>query len=492
MATERGKQRLRRASRGRGEAEENGRREDDAKGTDDAQDEEKNLPFDDSGGGVFSTLKDTAADAALAVLKPVAKRAATKAAKFAVEKGPELFEDKLLPLMEDAGGPMGLVSKFAEGDGPAGAILSKLTGGGDDDDGDRDAGDGTGQGRRMPIQQSVDVAAPIDIVYDQFTQFEDWPKFMHRVESVEQKDDATVKFNEKIWIIRRSWEAEIVEQRPDERIVWESVSGMQHVGVVTFHELAERLTRVELNIDIDPSGPMEKIARGARFAKRAARADLKRFKAFVEMHEDETGAWRGEIQDGEVVAEDGEYDERYEDEEYEDEPYDEEREEPEGEAEYEEEEEEEPQEEEEEEEPADAEAEEDEEEQPRTRRRSTTKSSSNGSSKSESASPKRSSGSRSGASSGSRSRGSSDGSSKSKSKSTSSRSRGSSSGAKSSSSSRKSSSASKSSSSRSRGSSKSGSSKSGSFKSGSSRGGSSKSGSSTGKSSRAKASSSKS
>src|SRR4051812_49254393 len=437
MATERGKQRLRRASRGRGEAEENGRREDDAKGTDDAQDEEKNLPFDDSGGGVFSTLKDTAADAALAVLKPVAKRAATKAAQFAVEKGPELVEDKIMPKVEEAGGPMGLVTSLAGSDGAGGQLLSKLMPGGGDDDEDGDsgsAGDGTGKGRRMPIQQAVDVAAPIDIVYDQFTQFEDFPKFMHRVESVEQKDDANVVFNEKIWGIKRRWEAEIVEQRPDERIVWESVSGTQHVGVVTFHELADRLTRVELNIDINPQGPMEKIARGARFAKRAARADLHRFKAFVEMHEDETGAWRGEIQDGEVVADDGEYDERQEEEEYEDDPEAYEEEGPEVD------EEEEPEAEVDEEEEPEAEADdtdavaededEDEEEQPRTRRRSSRRSSSNGSSKSESAAPKRSrsrsssSGSKS-SSSRSRSRGGSNGSSKSK--STSGRSRGSSS-----------------------------------------------------------------
>src|SRR4051812_18181158 len=404
MATERGKQRLRRASRGRGEAEENGRREDDAKGTDDAQDEEKNLPFDDSGGGVFSTLKDTAADAALAVLKPVAKRAATKAAQFAVEKGPELVEDKIMPKVEEAGGPMGLVTSLAGSDGAGGQLLSKLMPGGGDDDEDGDsgsAGDGTGKGRRMPIQQAVDVAAPIDVVYDQFTQFEDFPKFMHRVESVEQKDDASVKFNTKIWGIKRSWEAEIIEQRPDERIVWESASGLQHTGVITFHELAERLTRIELNIDIDPSGAIEKIARGARFAKRAARGDLKRFKAYMEMHEDETGSWRGEIQDGDVVTEDGEYDEQYEDEEYEDEPAAEyEDEEPEAEYEDEEEPEEEPDEPEAEadEDEPEAEADEDEpeaeadqdedeeepEEKPRSRSRSRS-SSSNGSSKSESA-----------------------------------------------------------------------------------------------------------
>src|SRR3954453_13165845 len=78
---------------------------------------------------------------------------------------------------------------------------------------------------------------------------------------------------------------------------------MNHVGVITFHELSERLTRVELNIDLDPDGASEKIARRARFAKRAARADLKRFKAFVEMRDEETGAWRGAIEDGDVVDE---------------------------------------------------------------------------------------------------------------------------------------------------------------------------------------------
>ena len=223
------------------------------------------------------------------------------------------MEEKILPKLEDAGGPMGLAAKFAGDGNPVGPLLSKLTGFGNDDDeegGGSGAGDGTGKGRRMPIQQAVDVAAPIDVVYDQFTQFEEWPKFMHRVESVNQKEDETVSFSEKMWLFRRQWDAEIIEQRPDERIVWESTSGMKHTGVVTFHELAERLTRVEVNVDINPSGPIEKIARGARFAKRAVRADLKRFKAYMEMHEDETGSWRGEIEDGEVVTTPEEYEEQ--------------------------------------------------------------------------------------------------------------------------------------------------------------------------------------
>jgi len=425
MATGRERQRLRRASRGRGEAEENARQQDDADTGSDGPDVEQALG-EDSDKGVFGQLKDTAADAALAVLKPVAKRAATKAAKWAVDKGPELLEDKVMPAVEEAGGPMGMVAGLAGDGNPAQALLSKLPGigGGDDDGGDHDAGDGTGKGRRMPIQQAVDVAAPIDIVYDQFTEFEEWPKFMHRLESASQKDDATVEFSEKVWGFRRQWEAEIVEQRPDERIVWESVSGLEHVGVVTFHELAERLTRLEVNIDIDPSGPMEKIARGARFAKRAVRADLKRFKAYVEMHEEDTEGWRGEIQDGDVVTSPEEYEEQEEQEaqaEYEEEP-EAEYEDEEPEAEYEDEEPEEPEAEyEDEDEDEEEEEQEAEEEQPRrrtktaasSRSRSTSRSSSNGSSKSESAAPKRS---RSKSSS-SRSRGSSNGSSKSTSKS---------------------------------------------------------------------------
>src|SRR3954469_4308187 len=296
-------------------------------GDDDEEQERKDGSSSQDGGsagGVFSELKNVASDAALAVLVPVAKKAATGAAKYAVKKAPELLEDTVKPMLEDAGGVKGLVGQAmsSASDGPAGGLLSKLTPGGDDDEDDEDgggnAGDGTGKGRRMPVQQSVDVAAPIDVVYDQWTQFEDYPKFMHRVQRVEQRDDAHVAFHSKVWGINRMWEAEIVEQRPDERIVFKSVNGVQITGVVTFHDMAERLTRIELNIDVDPDGPIERIARGTRMIKRAARGDLKRFKAYVEMHEDETGAWRGEIQDGDVVSESDDDDAR-DDEEYEDE-----------------------------------------------------------------------------------------------------------------------------------------------------------------------------
>jgi hypothetical protein len=160
-----------------------------------------------------------------------------------------------------------------------------------------------GNGRRMPVQQAVDVAVPIETAYNQWTQFEEWPEFMHRVTRVTMDDDCTVSFATKIWGKTKEFEAQIETQRPDERIKWRVSRGITHTGVVTFHELAPRLTRIELNVDVEPGSLLEKAARGMRHIKRAMRADLHRFKAFIEMQEIETGAWRGVIEDGELVEE---------------------------------------------------------------------------------------------------------------------------------------------------------------------------------------------
>ncbi len=178
-----------------------------------------------------------------------------------------------------------------------------LFGAGSDSDSDDDEGgegDATGSGRRMPIQQAVDVAVPLKTGYNLWTQFEDWPDFMHRVDSAQQVDDATVEFSTKVWGITRQFKAEIVEQRPDERIEWDVADGLTHSGVVTFHELAPRLTRIEVSLDVKPEGLLEKAGRGMRFTKRAVRGDLHRFKALAEMEEDAEGGWRGTIEDRDV------------------------------------------------------------------------------------------------------------------------------------------------------------------------------------------------
>jgi uncharacterized membrane protein len=202
--------------------------------------------------------------------------------------------------VDEAGGAGGLVKEAASG----------LLPGGGDSGGGKGGMPGVGKGRRMPVQQSVDVAVPVETAYNQWTQFEDWPEFMHRVTRVTQEDDCTVSFATKIWGKKKEFVAEIETQRPDERIKWKVSQGITHTGVVTFHELAPRLTRIELNVDVDPGSLIEKAARGMRHIKRAMRADLHRFKAFIEMQELETGAWRGVIEDGEVVdGHDDSYDE---------------------------------------------------------------------------------------------------------------------------------------------------------------------------------------
>jgi uncharacterized membrane protein len=259
---------------------------------------------------VRDELKSVAREAAIEVLGPVTRKATTAAAKYAVAKGPELatktvvpkIKDTVAPKIEEAGGAgqlaKGALSKVTDS---GGGLLSKIGIGGDG----AAEGAGTGKGRRLPVQESVDVAVPLETAYNQFTQFEEFPKFMHRVEKVEQRDDAHLVWHEKIWGVRREWEAEITDQRPNERIAWKSLSGTQTTGVVTFHALSERLTRIEVNLDFQPQGLLEKTASGFRMSRRALRSDLMRFKAFIEMSEDETGAWRGRVEEGEVVDEPG-------------------------------------------------------------------------------------------------------------------------------------------------------------------------------------------
>ena len=145
---------------------------------------------------------------------------------------------------------------------------------------------GVGKGRRMPIQQDIDIGMPIAQVYKEWTNFEQWPEFMHRLQSVSQEDAKHVAFKTKIWGISKEFRAEIVEQEKNARIKWEVTDGVTHAGVVTFHELGPRLTRMELNLDVEPGSLIEKAARGMRHVKRAVRADMARFKAYVLMQEE--------------------------------------------------------------------------------------------------------------------------------------------------------------------------------------------------------------
>jgi uncharacterized membrane protein len=243
-----------------------------------------------------------AAGAGLVALVPLATKGAGKLVRGLSSNGTAPVKkagDKLGGTVKDAVGET--VGKA----GGAGGIAkeagkSLLPGGGGSGGGKSKGKPGVGKGRRMPIQQDIDIGVPLKEVYNQWTQFEDWPEFMHRLENVSQEDESHVSFKTKIWGISKEFKAEIVEQRPDERIKWEVTEGVTHTGVVTFHELGPRLTRVEVNIDVQPGSLIEKAARGMRHVKRAVRADLARFKAYALMEGEASGAWRGQIEDGDV------------------------------------------------------------------------------------------------------------------------------------------------------------------------------------------------
>src|SRR5918992_5206666 len=271
---------------------------------------------EDEGGGVAENVRDQAENlrdkassngggsllsslTSKEVVIPIAASAAAAAATYMARKGPELLKDNVMPKLEEkgkekaketakeatSGAAEGVLEKAKASGGITGAaagLVSKLTGGGKGG-----APDGTGKGRRLPIQRWTDIGAPLEMVYDQWTQFEEFPRIMHRVQSVQPQDDNKLAWEEKIWFSRRRWVAEIVDQRENERIEWKTVSGTSHTGVVTFHRLDEHLTRVLVNLDFQPSGLFEKMASGLRFAKRAVQADLARFKAYVEMRVDE-------------------------------------------------------------------------------------------------------------------------------------------------------------------------------------------------------------
>ena len=217
--------------------------------------------------------------------------AAAAAAGLAATKGPDLLKKlsgQVDSQAEQLGGKAaeGAKEQLLGGGGGGGGMLSTvgkvagklLPGGGG-------SGQGGGKTRRLPIQRWTDVAVPVDKAYEAWTQWEEWPKFMHRVLEAKPADDDDgnkVHVREKIWFWTREWDGEITDQRKNDRIAWKTTSGMQHSGIVSFHKLDTNLTRVIVDMDFLPQGVFDKMASGLRFVKRAVQSDLARFKAYVE------------------------------------------------------------------------------------------------------------------------------------------------------------------------------------------------------------------
>jgi uncharacterized membrane protein len=146
------------------------------------------------------------------------------------------------------------------------------------------------------VTESVDVDVPVRTAYNQWTQFEEFPRFMEGVTEIRQLDDTTTHWKTSIDGVKREFDAKITEQLPDERVAWTSVEGSKQAGVVTFHRLSDSQTRVTCQMDFEPDGLVEKAGDALGILDRRVKGDLKRFKEFIEQRGgQETGAWRGQV-----------------------------------------------------------------------------------------------------------------------------------------------------------------------------------------------------
>jgi uncharacterized membrane protein len=209
--------------------------------------------------------------------------------------------------------------RMLSGDGPVKSAVGAATSGiADKAKGMFGKGKGGGKSKAMNIEETIDIGVPVSVAYDQWTQFQDFSRFMKGVESVEQTDDTELTWRTKVFKSTRTYKATIQEQVPDRRIVWTSEGAKGSTkGVVTFHPLADDLTRVLVALEYYPNGFVEKTGNLWRAAGRRARLDLKNFRRFVMMENEATGSWRGEIRDGDVVK--GPDDEADDDDQYRDE-----------------------------------------------------------------------------------------------------------------------------------------------------------------------------
>ena len=145
------------------------------------------------------------------------------------------------------------------------------------------------------IEKSINVDVPLSTAYNQWTQFEEFPKFMEGVEEVKQLDDGHLHWRAKIAGKEKEWDAEITRQQPDEVIEWHSTSGAPNAGCVMFRPIDQNKTCITLRMDYEPETAGEKVGSAVGVVSSRVEGDLERFKEYVESRGHETGAWRGEL-----------------------------------------------------------------------------------------------------------------------------------------------------------------------------------------------------
>jgi uncharacterized membrane protein len=156
----------------------------------------------------------------------------------------------------------------------------------------------------MPkVQDSIEVQVPVQQAYNQWTQFEEFPKFMDGIQSVQQLDETHVQWVAEIGGASRQWTTEVTEQKPDEKIAWKTIDGeVKNDGVVTFEQVSANQTRINVEMDVEGESRMENVAGDLLgVVKDQVHGDLERFKQLIEKRDEESGAWRGEVQEGETT-----------------------------------------------------------------------------------------------------------------------------------------------------------------------------------------------
>ena len=165
------------------------------------------------------------------------------------------------------------------------------------------------------IVEDVEVAVPVRVAYDQWTQFESFPRFMAGIDRVVQVDARTLEWTATIAGVIKHWRAEITEQEPDRVIAWRSTDGARNDGRVRFESLGADRTMVVLELDVEPEGFVERAANALGIVERRVRSDLIRFREFIEAHRQPSDAWRGRIEDSQVAHDDADADEASEEQE---------------------------------------------------------------------------------------------------------------------------------------------------------------------------------
>ena len=145
------------------------------------------------------------------------------------------------------------------------------------------------------IEKSIEINVPVKTAYNQWTQFEEFPRFMEGVEQVRQVDDKHLHWKASIGGKQKEWDAVITEQIPDQRIAWMSQGGTKNSGMVTFSPVSENKSKLHLRMEYEPEGAMEKTGDTIGVVTGRVEGDLQRFKDFIESRGQETGAWRGKV-----------------------------------------------------------------------------------------------------------------------------------------------------------------------------------------------------